>query len=61
MSTARYRCETCGPVYGIEPAHGAHVIEKIRHGGERDGEVTYYAVGPARETLEAAPDPREET
>lgn len=28
--------------------HDAHVIEKHRHGGDRDGETVFYAVGPVR-------------
>lgn len=34
--------------------HDPHVIEKKRHEGDRDGEVTFYAVGPMRHTLEEA-------
>lgn len=33
---------------------GACVVEKLRHGGERDGERVFYAIGPQRRTLEAA-------
>lgn len=34
----------------------AHVIEKIRHGGERHGERVFYVVGPARGSLAEAHD-----
>lgn len=36
--------------------HDAHVVEKRRHGGDRHGEVAYYAVGPTRPRLSEAMD-----
>jgi hypothetical protein len=35
-------------------AHDAHVVQKIRAGGDRDGETTYYLVGPQRAILRDA-------
>ena len=34
--------------------HDAHVVTKRRTGGDRDGEVSYYFVGPQRATLSKA-------
>lgn len=40
-------------------SHDAHVIEKRRHGGDRHGQVAYYAVGPTRPRLSEAMDDME--
>lgn len=34
--------------------HDSHVVEKRRHGGDRDGERVFYAIGPVRRSLKDA-------